>query len=438
VELVNLNSIIHLDADSFFASCEQATHPEYKGKPVITGKERGIVAAASYEAKALGIDRGVQLRDVLKICPDAIIVPSDYETYSLFSKRIFSIMRRFTPQVEEYSIDEAFADLGGLRRSAKMSYSEIALKIKETVEKELNLTVSVGLSVNKVLAKVGSNWNKPSGFTDISLFNAQSFLDKLPTKKIWGIGSQTASFLAKQGILKAGQFAQKNESWVINNLTKPHLDIWKELNGQTIYKVETVEKDDYKSISKFKTFTPPRNDRSFVFSQLSKNVENAFIKARRHKLVSGKIVISLRNKDFRHTAIEGKFNRPTAFPSEAIKIVAQMFKAVYRPNTFYRATGVILTDLKDDSSFQLNLFEDPLKLKQTSRLHETIDELALKYGKHKIPIPSTKMVFKQRRDVFVGEIKKIRIRKDACDEGCRDCRRCKNRHWKFQWSFGNL
>ncbi|NTU70150.1 DNA polymerase IV, partial [bacterium] len=188
MEIVNDNAIIHLDADSFFASCEQATHPEYRGKPVITGKERGIVSAASYEAKARGVDRGVPLWEVKKICPDAIIVPSDYETYSLFSKRIFSIMRRFTSQVEEYSIDEAFADITGLRRSLKMSYPNIAIKVKETVERELGLTVSVGLSVNKVLAKLASNWNKPSGFCDINLFDIKKFLGNLPAQKVWGIG----------------------------------------------------------------------------------------------------------------------------------------------------------------------------------------------------------------------------------------------------------
>ena len=108
-------AILHLDADAFFASCEQAVHPELRGRPVITGKERGIVAAASYEAKAKGITRGVSLYDVKKICPDAVIVPSDYETYSLFSVRMFEILRRFSPDVEEYSIDEAFVDLTGLQ-----------------------------------------------------------------------------------------------------------------------------------------------------------------------------------------------------------------------------------------------------------------------------------------------------------------------------------
>lgn len=158
-------AIIHVDCDAFFASVEQAMNPELRGKPVITGKERGIASAMSYEAKRLGVTRGMRLFEIKKICPDAIILPSDYETYSLFSKRFYGILRRFTPDVEEYSIDEAFAELSGLRRVYRTSYEEIAIKIKKTVESELGITVSVGLSLTKSLAKICSKENKPSGFT---------------------------------------------------------------------------------------------------------------------------------------------------------------------------------------------------------------------------------------------------------------------------------
>src|SRR5574341_297107 len=156
-------AILHLDADAFFASCEQAIHPGLKGRPVITGRERGIVAAASYEAKARGVSRGVRLSEVKKLCPDAVILPSDYETYSLFSVRMFEILRRFSPDVEEYSIDEAFVDLTGLRRSFHGPYEKIAEKMQTTIEQELGITVSAGVSLSKVLAKIGSKHNKPNG-----------------------------------------------------------------------------------------------------------------------------------------------------------------------------------------------------------------------------------------------------------------------------------
>ncbi|MGH7141204.1 MAG: DNA polymerase Y family protein, partial [Minisyncoccia bacterium] len=151
-------AILHIDGDAFFASCEVAKNPKLRGKSVITGKERGIVSAATYEAKALGVTRGMRLSDVRRICPDAVILPSDYETYSIFSARMYSIVRRYTPAVEEYSIDECFADLTGMRRSLHMSYPQIAERIKEELDRELGMTFSIGLSATKVLAKVGSKW----------------------------------------------------------------------------------------------------------------------------------------------------------------------------------------------------------------------------------------------------------------------------------------
>ena len=116
-------AILHIDGDSFFASCEVAKNPSLRGKPVITGKERGIVSACTYEAKARGVKRGVSLREALKMCPDAIILPSDYETYSIFSHRMYEIVRRYTPAVEEYSIDECFADLTGVCTTCRIQRS---------------------------------------------------------------------------------------------------------------------------------------------------------------------------------------------------------------------------------------------------------------------------------------------------------------------------
>src|SRR5262245_46452048 len=139
-------AMVHIDGDAFFASCEQSRDPRLKGKPVITGKERGIASSMSYEAKACGVTRGMRLFDIKRLCPEAIILPSDYETYSLLSKRFFTIVRRYTPDVEEYSIDECFADLTGLRRPLRMSYERIAESIKRELDTELGFTFSVGLA----------------------------------------------------------------------------------------------------------------------------------------------------------------------------------------------------------------------------------------------------------------------------------------------------
>src|ERR671924_2215105 len=181
-------AIVHIDGDAFFASCEQARNQKLQGRPVVTGKERGIAASMSYEAKARGVVRGMRLADIKRICPEAVILPSDYETYSLLSKRLFAIVRRYTPDVEEYSIDECFADLTGLRRPLRMSYERIARAIKHDLDTELGFTFSVGLAPNRVLAKIASKWQKPSGFTPIPGRNIHLFLERLQVEKVWGIG----------------------------------------------------------------------------------------------------------------------------------------------------------------------------------------------------------------------------------------------------------
>lgn len=383
------HAIIHIDADAFFASCEQALHPEYRGKPVITGLERGIVSAASYEAKRLGIQRGVPLQDVKKICPTAIIVPSDYESYSLFSKRLFEIVRRFTSEVEEYGMEEAFADITGLRRPLHKSYPAIAAAIKTTIEQELGITVSVGLSSSKVLAKVASKWNKPSGCVYISPHDRSAYLQKLPIERVWGIGHNTARYLEKFGIRSAGQFAQRSLAWIEQHVTKPHQEIWHELNGQSVLPIHTEEKKSYQSIGKTKTFTPASSDYNYVLAQLSKNVENACLKARRHHLGAKQLILYLKTRDFRYAGLRATLNRSTAFPNHLMPIARQLFDRVFRAGTLYRATGIVLQDLQTLDAIQLDLFEPALRVERQQRVYESVDALARKYGKHTVCLGSS-------------------------------------------------
>ncbi|MDP2157819.1 MAG: DNA polymerase IV [Nitrospirota bacterium] len=377
-------AILHLDADAFFASCEQAIHPELKGRPVITGKERGIVSAASYEAKARGVQRGTRLSDVKKICPDAVILPSDYETYSLFSVRMFEILRRFSPDVEEYSIDEAFVDLTGLRRSFHGSYESIALKMQETVERELGITVSVGVSLSKVLAKIGSKHKKPHGLTMIPGRDIHHYLGRLPAEKIWGIGPNTAAFLGKFGIVTALDFARRDEEFITKHLSKPYHEIWHELNGRSVYPVSAESKSSYHSISKAKTFTPPSHDEIFIFGQLSKNLESACIKARRYNLAATRLVVFLRTQDFRDTGIELKLSRPSAYPADLFESLRDGFQKVYRPHHLYRQTGVVLAGLIPQTNIHYTLFDDQTKIEKMSRVYNVIDELSEKFGKYAV------------------------------------------------------
>ncbi|MEC4675307.1 MAG: DNA polymerase IV [Nitrospirota bacterium] len=375
-------AIVHIDADAFFASCEQAIHPELRGRPVITGKERGIVAAASYEAKARGVKRAMRLFEVRKVCPDAVFMPSDYETYSLFSLRMFEIFRRSSPDVEEYSIDEAFVDLTGLRRSFHGSYGMIAQKIRKTVESELGITVSVGVSLSKVLAKIGSKHNKPNGLTLIPGRDIHLYLDKLPVGEVWGIGPNTAAFLGKFGITTALQYARKDEKFIQKYLSRPYQEIWHELNGRSVYPVVTGTKQTYQSISKTKTFTPPSKDETFIYAQLSKNLENACIKARRYKLAATRLIVFLRRQDFKDSGVEIKLSSPTVYPVNLFSALREGFSSVFNFRELYRQTGVVLAGLVSEDRIQHTLFDDIPKIEKIEKIYSAVDSLSERFGKH--------------------------------------------------------
>jgi DNA polymerase-4/DNA polymerase V len=375
-------AIVHIDGDAFFASCEQSMNPKLKGRPVVTGKERGIAASMSYEAKARGVTRGMRLADIKKVCPEAVLLPSDYETYSLLSQRLYAIVRRFTPDVEEYSIDECFCDLTGLRRQFKLPYEQITERIKAALDAELGFTFSVGLAPSKVLAKVASKWRKPSGLTAIPGRNIHLFLQELPVANVWGIGPNTAAFLAKHRIHTALEYARTSESWIREHLTKPFVGIWQELNGKSVLSVDTAAKTSYATIQKMKTFTPASSDPVFLFAQLAKNIENACIKARRYKLSAASAAVFVRTQDFRDRGIELRFSRPTNFPNEIITAARPLFDRLCEPKQRYRSTGVMLLGLDAANDTQLDLFGESFKVARMERLYASVDAIKAKYGKH--------------------------------------------------------
>ncbi len=382
-------AIIHVDGDGFFAACEVARNPALRGKPVVTGAERGIVSAATYEAKARGITRGIRLADVHKICPEAIIVSSDYELYTLYSLRMYEIMRRYTPIVEEYGIDECFGDLTGLRRTLHLGYEEIAAKIKKDLYNELDITFSVGLAATKVLAKIGSNYAKPNGFTPIRLVEKEKYLANVKIGKVWGIGPNTTELLHTYGIRTALDFAKKDEEFVRRVLTKPGVEIWKELNGESVKDLVTEPKENYHSIQKTRTFSPGSSEPAFLYSQLSKNMEGACVKARLHGLSATGFSFFLKSSEFRYRGAEVKLARPTNTPGELIAALQPHFLKVFRVGTHYRASGITLTGLHEAGVTQLDLFSDPEQSQGIVRIFEKVDELNERYGRGTIYLGSS-------------------------------------------------
>jgi DNA polymerase-4 len=424
--ILTLNSlpkaIAHIDCDAFFASVEQSLNPDLRGKPVVTGKERGIAAAMSYEAKARGVTRGMRLFEIKKICPECIILPNDYETYSLVSKRLFGIIRRFTPDVEEYSIDEAFADLSGLRRLYKTSYAEIAKLIQKTIGQELGLTVSVGLSLTKSLAKICSKQNKPHGFTCVKGYELHQFLPRIETERVCGFGPASVALLAKQGIYSVWDYVSRPKFVAKKLLGKIGEELWHELRGDVVYVLGEGQAKHLASISKVKTFTPPSNNKAFVKAQLLRNVESAFMKLRRHHLRVGVISIFIRDKDYRGYGKQAELTRPTSATLEVVRITHELFEKIFNPQVYYRQSGIHLTYLDSNHERQYELFEDNCHIQKLNDISKCLDEINLIHGKHSVYLGATHAlnqfqqhlgdrgdVSKRKQTLLKGETKRHRL-----------------------------
>jgi DNA polymerase-4/DNA polymerase V len=374
------NAILHLDADAFFASVMQVVYPRLKGKPVVVGKERGIATACSYEAKKLGVKRGLRITEIKKNFPQVVIVDSDYEIYALFSQKIFSILRRFTPLIEEYSVDEGFADIKGLRRPLNMSYEEIGAAIKNEIESSLGLTVSVGISLTKSLAKLASSFKKPSGLTVVDGLMIEEFLAKIPVEEIWGVGENTASYLQKLGIRTVFDFANQNEDFIKKNLTKPFFEIWQELHGEKIYEINPYQKNSFRSITRSATFYPPINDFNVLFSRVLSHLEEAFFAARRAGYLVGGIEIFLKTQDFRYRNKKIKLRPKISYPFSIHQMTKQELESIINQREIYRATGCCLFDFEENHNEQIFLFSDQKLEAKVKKVYPFYEEKKIDFG----------------------------------------------------------
>jgi DNA polymerase-4 len=203
-------TVLHVDLDAFFAAVEQRDRPELRGKPVIVGgggpRDRGVVSAASYEARAFSVHSAMPLRTAAALCPGAIFLPVDGRKYTAVSREVMAILRRFTPRVEQVSIDEAFLDVAG----SEPLFGEppqIARSIKEAIRSELGLTASVGVATSKLVAKVASDLRKPDGLVIVAPGEEAAFLAPLPIGRLWGVGEKMRLALAEIGVRLIGDLA---------------------------------------------------------------------------------------------------------------------------------------------------------------------------------------------------------------------------------------
>lgn len=383
-------AILHIDGDSFFASCEVALNPKLKGKPVVTGHERGIATAMSKEAKALGISRGMPVFMIKKLYPTALIVESHYHIYGMFAQRMYDIVRRYTDIVEEYSIDECFADITHLEKPGT-TYKSIAESIRKDLRKELGMTFSIGLGETKVLAKVASKWEKPDGLTIIDKNNIETILQKLQIGSVWGIGPSSTIELNRHNIRTAHDFVSMPMSYIASNFSRPILETWHELRGTQVHQLHSSDDstNDQKSVQSTKSFGKASRDKKFLLSELSRNVERASAHARQLSLTSKHIYIFLKTKEFRYKRIDVQLAQATSSPTLIMNEVLKVFDTIYDEETLYRATGVTLANLVPEGLIQENLFDEGKTKSVWENIFEITDSLDRRYGSRTMALASS-------------------------------------------------
>jgi DNA polymerase-4/DNA polymerase V len=378
-------AIVHFDGDAFFASVEQMMDWRLRGRPVVTGGERGAATSLSYEAKARGVHRGMLMSEIRRRVPDVVVVRSDYTAYSIFAKRMYAIVRETAHVVEEYSIDECFADITGLDAELGKSYEEIALYIKEQLQTSLGITFGVGLAPSKVLAKAASKYNKPDSFTALPLSRIPDFLAQTSIGSIWGMGGSATLRMMKLGVDTAGQFIDKPYGWLVDEkFAKPYKDIWHELRGVSVRPVgeESVGRSGIGSIMRTRTFTPPSTDRSYVFAQLAQNIEGVCAKARRHGVTARGVSFFLKTQDFQYQS--RSIDLPVALntPSDLIRTLSPHFYELFIPGIQYRATGVTLHTLISAAAVTPDLFGESVRVGSRAKVFGAVDAINRRYGRN--------------------------------------------------------
>src|SRR4051812_15219951 len=297
-----MRTILHVDLDAFFAAVEQRDHPELLGRPVIVGgggpMDRGVVSAASYEARKFGVRSAMPLREAGRLCPDGVFLPVDGAKYLSVSREVMTILRRFSPLVEPISIDEAFIDVTASR--ALFGDGEaIASAIKSAVRAEIRLTASVGVASTKLVAKIASDLRKPDGLVVVPLGEEAAFLAPLPISRLWGVGESTATALRDYSVATIGDLAALPPELLTHRFGKHGASLVDRARGVDPDRVVGADSADAKSIGHEHTFDVDTSDRDVIERTLLAMADGVAGRLRASGVKAGTITVKIRDSSFR-------------------------------------------------------------------------------------------------------------------------------------------
>jgi len=338
-------AIAHIDADCFFAACERLRRPELAGRAIcVLSSQDACIVAKTYDAKAVGISTGMPVWEAKKLMPQAVYLPADFRFYGLMSGKLFAILRRFSPQVEAYSIDEGFVDLDGLRSYWRMGYGEMGDAMRCAIRSETGLTVSVGVSVTRTLAKMASEANKPNGLTVVSGRHIAEFLAGRKTIDIPGIGSRRAALLEKFDLRTALDFVRAPESLVRRLLGRSGMDLWHELNGQSLFGIETKPPLP-KSMARTASMGQRTSDIRLLRAHLSHHCFRLGMDMVTRGLLARRFTVTLRLGNFEHITCAEQIARPTQHLNTMQRVATHLLHGLWQPGMVINGCGIVATGI---------------------------------------------------------------------------------------------
>lgn len=372
--------IIHVDMDAFYASIEERENPTLKGKPVIVGgsvQGRGVVSAANYEARKYGLHSAMPMVRAVRLCPHVIRLPGNMKLYATVSHQIREIFFRYTPLIQPLALDEAFLDVSACEKLFGPA-SEIGLRIKQDIKRELDLVASVGVAPNKFVAKIASDVNKPDGFVVVDPDQLQAFLDPLPVSRLWGAGKATVAVFERMGIRTIAQLRRQPCDWLVSQFGKFGEHLWQLANG--IDDRDVVVDARAKSISNETTFAQDVANREVLEATLLHLTEQVAWRLRKSGLKGRTVQLKLRYPDFRlitraHTMVESSDNTNILWNR-----VRDLLRQNWQGRPSIRLIGMGVSGLQSEiqQPQQADMFQQ--NHEKLSALDELTDNINERYG----------------------------------------------------------
>ncbi|MBI3747897.1 MAG: DNA polymerase IV [Chloroflexi bacterium] len=374
---MTLRTILHVDLDAFFAAVEQRDRPELRGRPVIVGgaggeDSRGVVSAASYEARVFGVHSAMSLREAYRRCPNGVFLPVDGRRYQAASRDVMAILRRFTPQVEPISIDEAFLDVTG---SAALfgDGPAIARQVKHDVRAEVGLTASVGVASTKLVAKIASDLRKPDGLVVVAPGEEAAFLAPLPISRLWGVGEKTAKVLADYAVRTIGDLAALPPDLVERRFGKHGSSLVERARG--IDPDPVHEGDPAKLVGHEHTFDHDTSDPETIERTLLGMADGVAGRLRSAGVRASTVTVKIRDSSFRTITRQRTLAEPTDMTEPIFRAAIELARPEVR-GIRVRLLGVTASNLGERQ--QLSLFESGEPRRR--RAVEAADALRHRYG----------------------------------------------------------